>query len=112
MQPLTYTLVVHSGPDDGLCHERALAFAHALCSRGHRLNRAFFYGAGARVALPWDSSSLKNWQRLGEAGCELVLCSASADRYGVEQPPQGFLIAGLGSLMEAGLDADRIMSFA
>ena len=112
MTSLTYTVVVQSGPDAGLGHERALRFIDSLLNIGHQLNRVFFYGEGVRVALHWDDDSLSTWQHVAQGGCELVLCSASAERYGVEEPPAGFVIAGLGTLMEAGLDSDRVLSFA
>ena len=114
MTQLTYTIVVRSGPDAGTCHQRSIDFIKALLDHGHRLQRVFFYSDGARVALPWEPEVLTAWQSIAtsdESG-ELILCSASAERYGVEVPPDGFVIAGLGSLMEAGLDSDRVLTFA
>ena len=110
---MNYTLVILSGPDSGQCHARALAFGHALERRGHHLSRVFFFGQGVRVALDWDDGAAKSWQQVASsANVELVLCSASAERYGVATNHENFVIAGLGSLMEAGFDSDRVLTFA
>lgn len=75
--------------------------------------RVFFYQGGVRIALPWDGDEISQWQDINATNnTELILCSASAELYGVQQPPAGFDIAGLGSLMEAGHDSDRVLTFA
>lgn len=110
---MNYTLVILSGPDSGQCHARALAFAQALERRGHHLCRVFFFGQGVRIALDWDDGAAKAWRHIASgAKAELVLCSASAERYGVATNHDNFVIAGLGSLMEAGFDSDRVLTFA
>ncbi len=114
MTPLLYTVVVHGAPDTGACHEHSLAFTDALLNRGHGLQRVFFYAEGVRVALPDHAPRFAQWQTLlaKTPSSELILCSASAERLGLETPPSGFLLAGLGSLMESGLESHRVVSFA
>lgn len=109
---MNFTLMVMDGPDSSRAQARALGFAQAAVAQGHRVCRVFFYGAGARIGLPWDDDARARWHALSQAAdTELVLCSASAERYGMRDAPSGYVIAGLGALMEAGLDSDRIVSF-
>ena len=114
MTVLAYTLLITNGPDQGDQQARALRFAQALIRRGHKLRRVFFYGRGVGTALPKHTSVAACWQALighEDAETELCLCSASAERLGISQAPKKFLIAGLGSLMEAGIDSDRVITF-
>jgi len=109
---LKYTLVVMTGPDNGMGHIRARGFAQALAQQGHRLQRVFFYGDGVRAAQEETPEWQQFWTTLaGSQGSELVLCSASAERYGLTEPVPPFTLMGLGTLMEAGFDSDRIISF-
>lgn len=109
---MNYSLVVLHGPDDGRALSRAESFAAALSQGGHTLKRVFFYGGGVKVALTHDGEPWQYWSELSRhQNTEIVLCSASADRYGITSPPEGFVIAGLGTLMEAGMDSDRVVTF-
>ena len=113
---LNYTLFVIDGPENNASHARALGFAGAVLAAGHHLNRVFFFGPGVRVALFLDNVtgklSAEQWRTVcATSGTELALCSASADYYGLTVAPEGFLITGLGVLMEAGFDSDRVISF-
>ena len=109
---MKYTLVVMTGPGNGLGHVRAQGFAHALAGQGHSLHRVFFYGDGVRAAQEATPECQQFWTSLaGSEGSELVLCSASAERYGLTEPVPPFTLMGLGALMEAGFDSDRIISF-
>jgi sulfur relay (sulfurtransferase) complex TusBCD TusD component (DsrE family) len=113
MTPLTYTLVIKHDPDQHDKQRRALRFASALCKRGHLLRRVFFYGDGVKTVLPIHSTNVTNWQNLvtpPNAQCELILCSASVERLHVMSVPQHFVIGGLGSLIEAGFDSDRVIN--
>lgn len=111
--PLVYTLVIKHGPDQHDKQLRALRFAKALCNRGHLLRRVFFYGDGVKTILPSHSTMISSWQKLvtpPNAQCELILCSASAERLHVKSVPEHFVIGGLGSLIEAGFDSDRVIN--
>ena len=91
-----------------LCIESDMEFYHD----GEDLpliNRTFFYGDGVLNAREDHHEA---WQKLAASHpCELVLCSASAERYDLEHPPEPFLLMGLGALMEAGVDSDRVIGF-
>ncbi|MFB9884904.1 sulfurtransferase complex subunit TusD [Balneatrix alpica] len=128
---LSYTLVVTAAPGDNQANHSALAFARALLAKGHQLKRVFFYGAAIHTgnslqSLPQDEASLlQGWQQLQQqAGTELILCIAAAQRRGVLDSAEsqrfghqqhniatGFELAGLGQLVDAALETDRLLTF-
>lgn len=106
----------------------ALRFAEAALASGHTVARIFFAGdavliGNARLDLPTDEPQLQQrWQQLAAAhGCELLLCSAAAQRHGINAGAEAgetagnlanqFSISGLGSLVECALDCDRVLHF-
>ena len=109
---MRFALVVLAAPDSGLCHLRAQSFARALRTADITLTRVFFYGEGVRAASAENDDSIDQWSGIAvRQGCELVLCSASAENHGILTPPAPFTLMGLGALMEAGHDCDRVISF-
>lgn len=128
---LTYVLLVHAAPGGGSGARGALRFARALLARGHRLVRVFFYREGVhtgnRLMVPGgqESGLAADWSALSrEAGFDLVLCVGAAERRGVldaagarrhgragDSLAEGFRIAGLGQLIDAAVDADRVVCF-
>jgi len=129
---LRYALVVLAAPGTGSGGRGALRFARALLDRGHRLVRVFFYRDGAhtgnRLILPSgeETDLAAQWSALAdEADFELVLCVGAAERRGVLDTAgarragrpggnlaDGFRIAGLGQLIDAVVEADRVVCFA
>jgi len=106
---MKYSLLVFAHPDETGRTRHAWEFASAVTERGHQLYRVFFYGDGVLNARETGDTG---WQQLAAAhGVELVLCSASAERHALEHPPEPYLLMGLGALMEAGLDCERVVSF-
>lgn len=109
---MKFALVVLGAPDSGLCHFRAQEFAKALETDNIALQRVFFYGEGVLAAASDNPECISTWSEIAATqGCGLVLCSASAETHNVLTPPDAFTIMGLGALMEAGHDCDRIVSF-
>ena len=56
----------------------------------------------------------RNWAKLAEEHkVDLVVCVAAALRRGIkdENLAAGFRISGLGQLVEAGIQADRLVTF-
>jgi len=110
---------------------RAYQFACAAIKAGHELVRVFFYQDGVYngndlASPPQDEINLPTlWQQLSRNhGVELCICVASAIRRGVldkataENNKQsqcnlapGFSIVGLGHLMDAAQQADRLITF-
>ncbi|MCH1553458.1 MAG: DsrE family protein [Luminiphilus sp.] len=87
---------------------RAIEFAEVALANGFAISQVFFYQAGVQHA----SSAIANrWEALTEQyGMSLILCSASADRYG-EDGNDAFRIGGLGALVEAGIENDKVITF-
>jgi tRNA 2-thiouridine synthesizing protein D len=121
---MRFTLLVLSPPDLGVSNGHALDFARAALEAGHELACVFFQDAGVLTGgrgyePPQAERDLRTaWSDLGERhGTPLVLCSASALRYGVATDAggaalrEGFSIHGLGDLIEANASSDRLLTF-
>ncbi|MDA9368011.1 DsrE family protein [Flavobacteriaceae bacterium] len=107
---MKFSLVIVTSPDESRACSRALHFAVALRASGHELIQVFFYARSASLGLPHHDHL--GWQGLTQdTAAELILCSASAEHFGVESAPKSFTIAGLGAMFEAGLYADRVVTF-
>lgn len=122
---MRFTLLVLSAPDLGVCNGHALDFALAALDSGHEIACVFFQDAGVLTGgrgfeAPQAERDLRSeWDALGRRhGTPLVLCSASALRYGVATDSggpalrDGFSVRGLGDLVEANASSDRLLTFA
>ncbi len=130
LEKMIYSLLVHSPPSSA-SSATAAHFAAALTRRGHEVLRVFFLddgvwnGLGSAVAAQDHSDTLALWQDLAaEHQVELVVCVSSALRRGVlDQREAGrhehdcatldpaFTIGGLGLLVEATAESDRLWTF-
>jgi len=128
---LKFGIVVNEGPYTHQASDSAYQFAKSAIEKGHEVFRVFFYhdgvNNGTRLAVPpQDERNIqKNWTELAEAhGLDLVICIAAAQRRGIldeneakrqgkdaDNIAPGFRISGLGQLIEAGIEADRLISF-
>ena len=128
---LKFGIVVNEGPYTHEASDTAYQFAKAVLEKGHEVFRVFFYhdgvNNGTRLAVPpQDERNIqKNWTELAEThNVDLVLCIAAAQRRGIldeneakrqgkdaDNIAPGFRISGLGQLIEAGIEADRLISF-
>lgn len=128
---MLYSLLVMSSPASGQTAMTAARFAQAVLTRGHSIRRVFFLDAGtvngsSSAVFPQDEADrLEPWVTLAEQHeVELVLCIASALRYGVLDKTEAeryersacnahpaFSISGLGQLVEAAAEADRVITF-
>lgn len=93
-------------------------FARAAIDSGHRIGRIFFYHDAVTVAnrFATDESGtrLRLAQLAADAHFELAVCVTAAGRRGIvadESLAEGFAIVGLGQLIEAIEDSDRLVSF-
>ncbi|MEM1114298.1 MAG: sulfurtransferase complex subunit TusD [Pseudomonadota bacterium] len=127
---MIYSLVVLAGPATDV-PRRALRFAQALLSRGHSLRRVFFLDDGVQCGLATavpaqdELNQLDEWRKLThKTQTELVVCISSALRRGVLDGPEAerherlattldaaFSIGGLGLLVEAATDSERLITF-
>jgi len=128
---LKIALAVYGPPYTSQASHSALNFARAALAGGHEIYRLFFYHDGVYnanhlVQPPQDEVNIQaEWAALAQAhGIDLVVCVASslrrgmldateANRYERSQhavtPP--FHISGLGQLIDAGIQADRLVTF-
>jgi len=118
--PLHIALLVEASPHSHRAATTALRFARAAVAAGQRLSRVFFFGDGVLAARPHagevadEPDPAAQWSALAaESDIDLVVCVAAAQRRGIDTAAlaEGFRIGGLGQLIEAGIDADRLVSF-
>ena len=128
---MKFAIVVHGAPYSSEACLSALKFAKAVLASGHSINRVFFYHDGVHtanrlIAPPQDEALVsEQWQELGSGtNIELIACIASCLRRGILDETEadrydksgsniatGFTISGLGQLIDASINADRIVTF-
>lgn len=124
-------ILVNEGPYTHQASDTAYQFTKAALEKGHEVFRVFFYHDGVNNASrltvpPQDDRHIVNrWSALAEKyNLDLVVCIAAAQRRGMldenEMKRHGkdanniaprFRISGLGQLIEAGIQADRLVVF-
>ena len=124
-------IVVNEGPYTHQASDSAYRFTKAALEKGHEIFRVFFYhdgvNNGTRLSVPPQDE--RNLQRLwsdlaAEHRLDLVVCVAAAQRRGILDSDEarrhgkdgdnlapGFRISGLGQLIEAGIQSDRLVVF-
>lgn len=117
---MKFGILVNEGPYQHQSSDSAFQFCKAAIARGHTVQRVFFYHDGvnnsSRLTEPPqdDRNIVQRWSKLAEEhGVDLVVCVAAALRRGIkdENLATGFRISGLGQLVEAGIQADRLVVF-
>ncbi len=128
---MKFGIVVNEGPYTHQASDSAYQFTKAALAKGHEIVRVFFYhdgvNNGTRLTVPPgdDRHIQNNWSELArENDIDLVLCIAAAQRRGIldeneakrqgkdaHNVAEGFRISGLGQLIEAGIQADRLVTF-
>jgi len=86
----------------------ALRFAKAIDPSNTRVDCVFFFEKGVQHATGDNRLFWSSWS--GEVGARLVLCSASAETYELTADDD-FAVGGLGELIDAGLNSDKVVSF-
>jgi tRNA 2-thiouridine synthesizing protein D len=125
------SILVNEGPYQHQSADSAIQFTKAALAKGHEIFRVFFYhdgvNNGTRFAVPPqdDRNITQEWTELAQQhGLDLVVCIAAAQRRGILDANEakrqgkdgnniadGFRISGLGQLIEAGIQADRLVIF-
>ncbi len=128
---MKFGILVNEGPYTHQASDTAYQFTKAALEKGHEIFRVFFYhdgvNNGTRLTVPPsdDRHIVKRWAELAEKHkLDLVICIAAAQRRGLLDENEakrhgkdahniapGFRISGLGQLIEAGIQADRLMVF-
>jgi len=124
-------ILVSEGPYTHQAADTAYKFAEAALEKGHEIFRVFFYHDGVNngtrlTTPPQDERHIVNrWSELAEKhNIDLVVCVAAAQRRGIADADEakrngkdadniapGFRISGLGQLIEAGIQCDRLLTF-
>ena len=125
------SVLVNEGPYQHQSADTAIQFTRAALEKGHEIMRVFFYhdgvNNGTRFAVPPqdDRNIAEQWTALAkEYDLDLVICIAAAQRRGIldeneakrqgkdgHNMADGFRISGLGQLIEAGIQSERLVIF-
>lgn len=128
---MKFSVQVNEGPYQHQASDTAYQFTKAALEKGHEIFRVFFYHDGVNngtrlTTPPQDDRHITNrWTELAEKhDLDLVVCVAAAQRRGIADPDEakrngkdadniapGFRISGLGQLIEAGIQAERLVVF-
>ncbi len=128
---MKFAIMINEGPYTHQAADSAYLFARAVLAKGHEVTRVFFYHDGVNNATrltvpPADDRHIVNrWSELAKAhDLDLVVCIAAAQRRGLMDENEakrqgkdanniapGFRISGLGQLVEAGIQSDRLVVF-
>jgi tRNA 2-thiouridine synthesizing protein D len=115
-----FGILVNEGPYTHEASDSAYLFTRAALEKGHQIYRVFFYHDGVNNANkytepPQDDRHIVNrWTKLAEQyEVDLVVCVAAALRRGIKDEllAPGFRISGLGQLVEAGIQGERLVVF-
>jgi tRNA 2-thiouridine synthesizing protein D len=126
-----FAILVNEGPYTHQASDSAYHFTEAALRAGHEVVRVFFYhdgvNNGTRLSVPPqdDRNISERWSALAQKHeVELILCVAAAQRRGLLDEDEarragkdsnnmapGFEISGLGQLIDAGIQADRLIVF-
>ena len=128
---MKFGILVNEGPYQHQAADTAYHFTKAALDKGHEIFRVFFYhdgvNNGTRLTTPPqdDRNIISRWTSLAkDHDLDLVVCVAAAQRRGIvdggeakrngkdaDNIAPGFRISGLGQLIEAGIEADRLVVF-
>ena len=115
---MRFDLLVQGAPLATGAPERALRFARAVVAARHRIGRIFFYNEAVTVANRFAADHSGTREHLAQLAAqeefELAVCVTAAARRGIladESLADGFVIVGLGQLIEAIEGGDRLVSF-
>ena len=128
---MKFGILVNEGPYQHQASDSAYQFVRAALAAGHEVFRIFFYhdgvNNGTRLTVPPqdDRNVVDRWSELAqEHELDLVLCVAAAQRRGLLDADEaqrhgkdadniapGFRISGLGQLIEAAIQSDRLVTF-
>jgi tRNA 2-thiouridine synthesizing protein D len=120
---MRFSLAIYAGPSTPEPCLSALQFAETLVEQGHSIYRLFFFSDGVLNAVSSGGAPLfPRWQTLVRAQqLDAVVCVTSAKRRGIEASPahdgtslglgEGFVIGGLGQLIDAAVNSDRLITF-
>jgi len=128
---MKFGILINEGPYTHQASDTAYQFTKAALEKGHEIFRVFFYhdgvNNGTRLTIPPqdDRNIQTRWTELAQQhDLDMVVCIAAAQRRGILDENEakrqgkdanniapGFRISGLGQLIEAGIQSDRLVVF-
>jgi tRNA 2-thiouridine synthesizing protein D len=128
---MQFAIAIYGPPYTYQASASGLMFARAVLSEGHSISRIFFYHDGVYNANRWieapqdETDITAGWRDLARShDLDMVVCVASALRRGMLDPTEAsryehdaasvapeFTISGLGQLIDAAIDCDRLVTF-
>ena len=128
---MKFAIQINEGPFTHQAADTTYQFTKAAIEAGHEIYRVFFYHDGVNNGTmfgvpPQDDRNVQAlWSELAEANdIDMIICVAAAQRRGIMDEDEAkrhgkgasniapkFRISGLGQLIEAGIQADRLMVF-
>lgn len=128
---MNFNILVTGGVYSTQSGYSALQFCSAAVAAGHTISQVFFYqdgvtqGSSLLVPLADEYDANEHWARFSqETGAELVVCVSAGERRGVLNAEQAaefakpannlhpaFRVEGLGTLHEASIGSDRMVTF-
>ncbi|MEE9426455.1 MAG: sulfurtransferase complex subunit TusD [Methylococcales bacterium] len=123
---MDFAIQVNTAPYQNQSAYTALEFSRATLQQGHQIKRIFFYHEGIYNAFsttepPADETNIiTNWSMLAkDFHLDLLVCISAAQQRGLKLRDHsegslladGFRIGGLGEMVEAMIEADRLMVF-
>ena len=123
---MDFVIQVNTAPYQNQSAYTALEFSRAVLQQGHQIKRIFFYHEGIYNAFsttepPADETNIiTNWSELARHyHLDLLVCISAAQQRGLKLQDHsegsllanGFRIGGLGEMVEAMIEADRLMVF-
>jgi len=126
-----FAIQINEGPYQHQASDSAYMFTKEALEKGHEIFRVFFYhdgvNNGTRLTTPPqdDRNVVQRWAELGEKyELDLVVCVAAAQRRGIVDDGEAerngkdatnidprFRISGLGQLIEAAVQSERLVVF-
>lgn len=125
------SLAIYGAPYASQAPDTAYQFARAAIKSGHQIHRIFFYMEGVQNATslatpPQDEIDIPaRWNAfIKEHSIDAVVCIAAALRRGIIDTEEahryekqannladGFVLSGLGQLVDAAIESDRLITF-
>ncbi|MGI1678032.1 MAG: sulfurtransferase complex subunit TusD [Cellvibrionaceae bacterium] len=116
---MKFIINIYCSPSSLPAAKSAFRFAETLLDEGHEIYRIFFFNEGVLHCINSTklSSLTQQWQTLiQQHNLDAVICSASAEKRGISLngeniPLDGFIVSGLGQLIDGINQSDRLITF-
>lgn len=128
---MKFSIVIYAAPYSSEAAATALRFTSCLLEQGHEIYRLFFFGDGVHnanrltVVAQDDQNIQEEWDKLIKTNeLDSVICVSSAIKRGIINETESSRyelnavsahdssdISGLGQLIDAAINSDRVVNF-